>query len=93
MEQHVALRLLAYLFVHCASNSSSGVRYFSSLSAKICVFLCLDLLSSLYAIPLTQESDSFIIVALPGHGNCMVLVTLKFIYNRIRAFVIVAAVY
>ena len=41
LKQDIASRLLAFL-VRYASDSSSDVRYFSSMSGKVRAFLCLD---------------------------------------------------
>jgi hypothetical protein len=78
--------------VHCASNSSSGLGYFSSISAKACAFLRLDVVKLAVCRAPHTGFRTFVIVALPGHGNFMVLVALKFSCNGIRTFIIVAVV-
>ena len=75
--------------MHCASNSSSGVRYFSSTSAKACAFLHLDIVKLAVCRAPHAGIRTFVIVALPGHGN---FITLKFSCNGIRALIVVAVV-
>lgn len=91
------MSLLAFLFVGSASASSSGVRYFSLVSAKKRAFLLLDVVNLVVRCAFHTEITTFIIAAVAGHGNLqyyyigmLSYITLKF--NNIGIITVITVV-
>jgi hypothetical protein len=69
LKRDIAFRLLDFLLLPSALVSASGVRYFSSISAKVRAFLHLGVVRFLPALnPYTGNTTSFK-DAFAGHGK------------------------
>jgi len=75
------LGLLVFLLVRPASASSSGVRYFPSLSAKVRAFLRLDFVKLFVRRATHTGITTFIVPAAAGHGN------LQYYYNGMLSYI------
>ena len=97
LKRDIALSLLIFLLVLPASASSSGVRHFPSLSAKVRDFLRLDVVKLVARRATHTEITTFIISAVTGYGNLqyyyigmLSYITLKFSNIGIKAIITVA---
>jgi hypothetical protein len=75
------LSLLAFLLVLSASASSSGVRYFPSVSAKERAFLTLDVVTLVVRRDSHAGITTSIIAAVAEHGN------LQYYYNGLLSYI------
>jgi hypothetical protein len=69
LKRLIAFRLLALLLLRSVSVSSSGVSYFSSMSAKVRTFLRLGVVRLLLGLAPYIGTTTFFIVAIAGNGN------------------------
>jgi hypothetical protein len=69
LKRDIAFRLLAFLLLRSALVSSSGVRYFSSISAEVRAFLHLGIVKLLPALAPYVGNTTFFKDAIAGHGK------------------------
>jgi len=65
----MALSLVAYLLVRSASDSSQAVRYFSSILAKVCAFLRLEVVKLFVRHASHTRSQHLLQQMLQGNEN------------------------